>query len=157
MKKGFTLIELLVVIAIIGILSSIAIINLNSARQRAQTAQAQGALSSLASLVVLCLDGGGNLNCGSGPAATNAAACVKAGDNVPASGADICFGATPGVGNFWPTLQGTWQLRYAYSNQASGRFQYYASEGTNANDDGFLCSESGCQRDVSPMTADTTP
>ncbi len=149
MKKGFTLIELLVVIAIIGILSSIAIINLNSARQRAQTAQAQGALSSLASIAVLCLDGGGDLNCGAGPGNASAAACAVA-DTIPASLADICVGAAPGPGNTWPTLQGTWALRYALSDHAAGTFEYYASEGTDANDDGFNCSESGCQRDVFP-------
>ncbi len=150
MKKGFTLIELLVVIAIIGILSSIAIINLNSARQRAQTAQAQGALSSLASIAVLCLDGEGELNCGAGPGAGNAAACAAAGDTIPASLADICVGAAPGPGNTWPTLQGTWGLQYALSDHTAGTFEYYASEGTNAGDDGFNCSESGCQRDVFP-------
>lgn len=151
MKKGFTLIELLVVIAIIGILSSIAIINLNSARQRAQTAQAQGSLSSLASIVVLCLDAGGELNC----AADNATeADCAAGDHVPAAGASICSGAQPGVGNDWPTLQGTWQLRYALSDQAAGTFRYYASDGTllssqaGGPSDGFACSEGGCLRET---------
>ncbi len=150
MKKGFTLIELLVVIAIIGILSSIAIINLNSARQRAQTAQAQGALSSLASIAVLCLDGGGDLNCGGGPGATGAAVCSGT-DDVPASAADICVGAAPGPGNTWPTLQGTWVLRYAMSDHAAGTFRYYASDGTTTGasaSDGFACTESGCAREV---------
>ncbi|MFH0873484.1 MAG: type II secretion system protein [Candidatus Komeilibacteria bacterium] len=157
MKKGFTLIELLVVIAIIGILSSIAIVNLNSARQRAQTAQAQGSLSSLAAIVVLCLDGNGNLNCSD---TATPSACVRSTSDIPTSGNALCVGATPGPGNTWPTLQGTWQLRYALSNQSEGRFHYYASEGGDdpaAGDDGFACDESGCRQDVFPMVVDDIP
>lgn len=156
MKKGFTLIELLVVIAIIGILSSIAIINLNSARQRAQTAQAQGALSSLASIAVLCLDGGGELNCGATGSET---ACVAA-SGAPVAGAPICVGAAPGPGNNWPTLQGTWALRYALSDHTAGTFRYYASDGTTSSgasqSDGFACSESGCAREVYTAAANQT-
>lgn len=144
LKQGFTLVELLVVIAIIGILSSVAVVNLNSARNKAVQAAITGYLGQMQSQVLLCLDGGNELNCHNlgGPPAD----LCNDDNTVPddfSEAVPICDGSNV----YWqdiPTNYGGYGWQYLngfFSDATAGTWQIGAE---NTDGTTITCTESGC-------------